>query len=635
MNLKQQHLCRLIFSLLLATSPPVLASPADDLTTAVQQGNGVLAEQALNAGADPNTPILFTNILVWATKYNNLKLVTLALEKGANPNSLGTVDQSGSKSALQVAAENKQFEIFQLLMGKGASMTEATMDVLVKSGDIVRLDWVLKHHRPADEIFIRGYEYILDDYGGIKEEYKVDVFQWLLKAYPIAKVPKNVLTSGLYNSSRFGYEPVVKLLLSQTTWDMYETGTNEYTVRAFYMVGNEGHKNIAERFFQKWQKEPRASKAFGEMLHGAAVGGHVDIMKLVIANIGVERLPQADFNEWVMRAATFKQAEALQLMLTTFGKSKFTPELLFAGIIEAFDMSCDPEKTNQCQASWQFFLDQGLNINAVNKAGQPVLVAAVNKDANAQVFKWLLSKGANPNLTDKQGHNALFYAKERENVDAIKLFLAHGSKSKITPDEAFAGNLATSDIFAMLQSQYGQDKAWWVKTKQGQTLLHRAVSRWEVDFVKIALSKGLSVKEKDYYAETPLLALLSDETTAIPYIEIPQAMEIATLLLAKGADVNAQDKQGLTLLHRLYATYMTIDVNYDKHYDNTQEVMKMQDFAQWLLDKGANPQLKDTNGQTALALAQKFRSEMNDYRDEFPEVLKRMDALIQKMQQKK
>lgn len=631
--MNKYFLLGLSLTLLLSLSPPALAGPTEDLVTAVQKGSGAAAEQALLAGADPNVKIplgeyFSTNVLIWAAKYNNLKLVTLALEKGANPNVTGTIDQSGEKSALTVSIYTKSSDMIKLFLNKGAHIGDYEMTDLIEYAPADLIDWVLLNHRPADAQLHKGFQEALDK--GNSEAFKL-----LLKAYPITKVPPDFLAYGFYFASLHGHETTLKILLSQINWTMLST---ELTLKAFYQVGNEGHVKVAALFINQWQKEPQAANAFGEMLHGAAVMGHIEIMKMVLTYIGPERLPQNGFNEWFIRAATYNQPGALQLLASSYGKSALTQAILLEGMTKALDGLCnDGDKRKQCQDSWQFFLDQGLSVNAVNKEGDSLLLTVAHSSLADNNVQWLLSKGANPNATDKQGHNALYYALANQNQPVVEALRKAGTKMTSTMDDFYETEMPTADILTQLTPQHGT-KVWGLKTKTGQTWLHRAVQRHELEIVKKALANGVSVKEPDKQGMTPLLELFPAEDGWSVDENQPELKEIAQLLLAQGAHINAQDHLGQTLLHR---TLGQMSLNYlpEKGIDNSQGILCLQDLATFLLSKGAIPAIKDKKGHTVLAVAKKVRESLTyDYYLEShpaPNALTGLDALIQKMQQKK
>ena len=131
------------------------------------------------------------------------------------------------------------------------------------------------------------------------------------------------------------------------------------------------------------------------------------------------------------------------------------------------------------------------------------------------------------------------------------------------------------------------------KDESGQTALHIAVEHENVEVVRFLLEKGAKVNVKDKQKRTPILMIedsLSDDHRT--------TVEIVRLLIAKGADFNAQTGEKETLLMMACG-------------NGNIELVKV------LLEAGANPNLKDEDGETAM---QKTDS------DEIKQVLKRYGA---------
>jgi len=111
----------------------------------------------------------------------------------------------------------------------------------------------------------------------------------------------------------------------------------------------------------------------------------------------------------------------------------------------------------------------------------------------------------------------------------------------------------------------------------GGTVLGHAVSGGHIEIVELLVNKGENVNAKDKNGRTPL-QFAADEGHK----------EIAELLIDKGADVNAKSKYGVTPLH--YAA------------GNGHK-----EIAELLIDKGADVDAKADNGITPLDAAIKFK----------------------------
>ncbi len=151
--------------------------------------------------------------------------------------------------------------------------------------------------------------------------------------------------------------------------------------------------------------------------------------------------------------------------------------------------------------------------------------------------------------------------------------------------------------------------------EQGRTPLMHAAWSGKTQIVKLLLSAGASVEALDQYGETPL-------HYAARSIRDEDAAQITGLLLAAKAPVNAADKAGETALHvaagnddperlkQLLAagartnaidhTGRTALMNAVEARDQTHSLVAR---VQLLIEHGADPDLRDKDGKTALEIA--------------------------------
>lgn len=111
--------------------------------------------------------------------------------------------------------------------------------------------------------------------------------------------------------------------------------------------------------------------------------------------------------------------------------------------------------------------------------------------------------------------------------------------------------------------------------RAGWTPLSRAVYNGRVDVARLLIEKGADVNAKDSAGWTPLYG-------AVSYGK----KEVVSLLITKGADVNARNNGGVTPLHRA-------------------AVWGNKEVAELLISKGADVDAKDNAGNTPLDVAEK------------------------------
>lgn len=406
----------LITTVLLSFSQPAQATPNEDLARAIAEGKSLLAEQALMAGADPNTAVSLgnyvssTNVLLWAIKFKNYKLMALALEKGANPYIRGIINYSEGMGALEYAYKNKDAELVAFLLSKGVKIKEHEMAALISTYTPDEIASIIKTQKPDEKALGTGITTALDSD-------KPEILKLLLDILPLKKVESKPLTKAMKNAIYFGYLDTLQLVVPQLSWSQIDPDT---LLEACTDAGSQGELPVAELLIKQWNKEPKAAGCFGNMLGGALKEGHTDIFNKVWARIGMAALPQNQFADWFSAAAEMGQNESLQWLIKNYGKNKLTQPLLFTSMVNALGGYCHTETLSRCQKTWQLLLDNGLNLNATDAKGQTFLhMVAQSYDAEDKV-KWLLNKGANRKLLDKKGRNALYYAKELGNPAVLK-----------------------------------------------------------------------------------------------------------------------------------------------------------------------------------------------------------------------
>lgn len=124
--------------------------------------------------------------------------------------------------------------------------------------------------------------------------------------------------------------------------------------------------------------------------------------------------------------------------------------------------------------------------------------------------------------------------------------------------------------------------------------LHTVASQGDVSKVKLLLSKGKKVDERDEHALTPL-----------HYASAFAKLEVVKYLVAKGANVNSQDERGKTSLHYAAAADMTLPLSGQPFGTGAGFGMLMldaqfTDVVEFLLSKRAKSNIADKEGLTPL-----------------------------------
>jgi uncharacterized protein len=245
-----------------------------------------------------------------------------------------------------------------------------------------------------------------------------------------------------------------------------------------------------------------------------------------------------------------------------------------------------------CVACLPILADAGANLNQTDPDGiTPVVNAIIN--GHYDVARFLLDKGADPNLADKTGRAALYAAvdahtmpasnrpspneadNETTSLDLVKAVLAHGG--------AVNTQLKTQQPYRTKVDR-GND----TMLTTGTTPLLRAAKAGDVVVITLLLEKGADAKLATRNGINPIMAAAGlgtkEEDTVGRKKTEREMIDSIELCLKAGADVNAIDSRGQTALHGAA----------QKGWNQV---------VQYLADHGAKVDVKDKKGLTPLDAA--------------------------------
>ena len=230
----------------------------------------------------------------------------------------------------------------------------------------------------------------------------------------------------------------------------------------------------------------------------------------------------------------------------------------------------------------------GANVKAATHLGvTPLSMAAAN--ANATIAEALLNAGADANASGPDGETVLMTAARAGNPDVVRALIGRGANVNRT-------------------------EAW-----QGQTALMWAAAENHPEAVRVLVEHGADTdfrsKEHsfpDYRYQTNGMAVFQlpkGGWTALMYAARDNAIEAAAALADLQVDLNAASRpEGTTALQ-----LAIINLHYD--------------LAKVLLDKGADPNVPDSTGMTALYAAVDMRAPANMLTRPEPKLRDKLDAL--------
>ena len=253
----------------------------------------------------------------------------------------------------------------------------------------------------------------------------------------------------------------------------------------------------------------------------------------------------------------------------------------------------------------RLLLAAGADVDAANRyAVTPLLLACAR--GSAPVVEALLAAGADPNTTLPEGETALMTAARTGSVRVIRMLLAGGAH--LGAREHWRGQTALmwaaaenhpAAVHALIELGADVD----ARSTAGWSALLFAVRAGKREAVRALLDAGADANDtirplasaSELQTRRPSRgdpAVGTEGTSALVIAVTNAHFSLAAYLVERGADPNAAD-QGWTALHQLAYTRRP---NSGKGMPPVEMVDRLGtlEFARFLLDNGANPDLRQT-----------------------------------------
>ena len=231
-------------------------------------------------------------------------------------------------------------------------------------------------------------------------------------------------------------------------------------------------------------------------------------------------------------------------------------------------------------------LEAGADINIQDKRGDTALMKATKRHS-PRVAYLLLQKGADPNIRNNAGMSPLNVASINGLNDIVKLLLDDGALKGGQMDELnrkFLRRIKNEEVSGVKNGQ--------IKTVDVET------------FIKVGGDVNIRDEDGNTFLMLAILAVMEDRCCP----------EVVSLLLQEGADPNNQDRLGDTALikatknkrqeveSRIKILRPNINI-YDLSNLSFVILQRLHKVAYLLLEKGADPNIKNSDGKAPLFFA--------------------------------
>ena len=246
-------------------------------------------------------------------------------------------------------------------------------------------------------------------------------------------------------------------------------------------------------------------------------------------------------------------------------------------------------------AAVEALLQAGADANKVDDDGDAPLSVA----ASAAIATMLIERGAVVNATNKLGETALWRAVKEGRADVVQALLKAGADvSKADVNGCAPLRVTPSATIAKMLIERGADVN--AANRFGGTALWRAADVGRADVVEALLQAGADVSKASYQGNAPL----SKSATAT----------IAMMLIERGASVDATNKLGQNALlfaaydGRTEVVEVLLQAGADANKADDDglaplSVAASARIATMLIERGANVNATNKLGQTALLIA--------------------------------
>ena len=430
--------------------------------------------------------------------------------------------------------------------------------------------------------------------------YKVDheLVRALLKAGAKANVTNSWGATPLAEAAKLGDVELALLLLDAGA---DPNSPNQDGQTALMLSAFVGAPKVAELLIERGAAVNAVETFRGQTaLMWAAAGNHPEVVEVLIAH-GANVHLRAKYEDW-------------QRQMTSEPRAQFRHTGGLTALLYAARSGC-----TRCAVA---IVNAGADVNQPNPDGITPLINAIN-NRSYDVAMFLLDRGANPHVWDMSGRTPLYVAVDMNSFKGGGGFF-FGPEEPQPPNKATAMDVVNRllkmgvdpnhELTRMRPNGAGRGRFSDYMLRGGTAPLMVAALGYDPEAVKALLAHGAEVDLPNVFRITPLMAaagMTGSYRSAIDPVggTVPppgdiqlHAIKVIDLLLDGGANINARVTDNRNRTSRLTA-YV-----YNRENEGKTALFAAAEFG-WdkvvrhLLDRGADPSVRDAAGKTALDYA--------------------------------